>query len=149
MTYPSPNFNEYGWFHPTLYVTCDYLSILGLQLIHLSKSGPESFSGRLTDSWNQRIRLINWTLRGVVNVQYWNTTQQLISSCYSFPVIHQILKTKIKWQLLIHGGEGCWCNVKCISFTPNLVIDAWSIFCEIHSGKCHRTSLTIIVKSLI
>ena len=28
------------WFHPTLYKPCDYLSMLGLKLIHVSKMGP-------------------------------------------------------------------------------------------------------------
>ena len=42
ITYQFPNFNgcKFGngyWFHPTLYVTWDYLSILGIKLIHISK----------------------------------------------------------------------------------------------------------------
>ena len=30
-------------FHPTLYWACDYLSMLGLKLIHVSKRGPGTF----------------------------------------------------------------------------------------------------------
>ena len=30
------------WFHPTLYWACDYLSMLGLKLNHVSKSGPRN-----------------------------------------------------------------------------------------------------------
>ena len=48
ITYPLPNFNgtavevwEWVWFHPTLYDGCrdNYLSMLGLKLIHVSKRG--------------------------------------------------------------------------------------------------------------
>ena len=31
-----------AWFHPTHYKRCDYLSMLGLKLIHISKSRPWS-----------------------------------------------------------------------------------------------------------
>ena len=31
------------WFHPTLYWTCDYLSMLELKLIHVKKNGPGVF----------------------------------------------------------------------------------------------------------
>ena len=30
------------WFPPTLYWVCDYLSMMGLKLIHVSKRGPRS-----------------------------------------------------------------------------------------------------------
>ena len=29
------------WFHPTLYTGCNYISMLGLKLIHVSRWGPE------------------------------------------------------------------------------------------------------------
>ena len=32
------------WFHPTLYWACNYLSMLGLKLIHVSKLGPRSIA---------------------------------------------------------------------------------------------------------
>ena len=34
------------WFHPTVYNGCDYLSMLGLKLNHVSKRGPRSTLGR-------------------------------------------------------------------------------------------------------
>ena len=49
MTYPFPNFSQWcnHWslgmdksFHPTLYWACDYLSMLRLKLIHVSKRDP-------------------------------------------------------------------------------------------------------------
>ena len=47
ITYPFPHFN--GWelikrIHPTLYDGCDYLSMLGSKLIHVSKRGPRSLT---------------------------------------------------------------------------------------------------------
>ena len=49
ITYPFPYPNDatadvFGMdtlFHPTLYWACDYLSMLGLRLIHVSERGPE------------------------------------------------------------------------------------------------------------
>ena len=43
ITYSFLNFNGGTFevkFYPTLYWACDYLSMLGLKLIHVSKSGP-------------------------------------------------------------------------------------------------------------
>ena len=48
ITYPFPNFKVYTFwslgmdkdFHPTLYNGCNYLSMLGLMFIHVSKTGP-------------------------------------------------------------------------------------------------------------
>ena len=50
ITYPFPNFNGCTievwdkWFHLTLYLACDYLSVLGLKLIDVCKRshrGPQ------------------------------------------------------------------------------------------------------------
>ena len=46
ITYPLLNFNGTSlgmnkWFHPTFYWACDYLSMLGLKLNHISKRGPK------------------------------------------------------------------------------------------------------------
>ena len=44
ITYPFLNFDGLGMgekFHPILYNGCDYISILGLQLFHVSKRGPK------------------------------------------------------------------------------------------------------------
>ena len=50
ITYPFPNFNGatvevWEWInniHPILYWACDYLSMMGLKLIHVSRRGPEA-----------------------------------------------------------------------------------------------------------
>ena len=42
ITYPFLNFN--GVFHPILYKVCNYLSMLGLKLNHVSKRGPSIFN---------------------------------------------------------------------------------------------------------
>ena len=39
ITYPFPNFNGCRYFHITLYNVCNYFSMLGLKLIHVSKRG--------------------------------------------------------------------------------------------------------------
>ena len=38
------------WFHPTLYWACDYLSMLGLKLNHVSKRGHKMYHN---DTWSQ------------------------------------------------------------------------------------------------
>ena len=55
ITYPFPNFNGWGmhkWFHPTLYRTCDFLSMNGLKLTHVSKKWPRAFADRASTNTN-------------------------------------------------------------------------------------------------
>ena len=41
ITYQYANFWEWDILHPTLYNGCSYLSMLGIQLNHVNKRGPE------------------------------------------------------------------------------------------------------------
>ena len=55
------------WFHPTLYRACDYLSVLGLKLTHVSKMGY----------WLQRATtLCNWD-------SFYTNTEQIIKTLIS------------------------------------------------------------------
>ena len=41
------------WFYPTIYQTCDYLSMLGLELIRVSKRGASGFFEFYWHRWSQ------------------------------------------------------------------------------------------------
>ena len=56
-------------FHTTLYWTCDYLSMLGLKLIHVSERG----------SWSwYHYRFIKWNYKGTVHRKYKNITISMV-----------------------------------------------------------------------
>ena len=73
ITYPFLNFNgatvEITYqFHLTLYQACDYLSMLGLKLNHVSKRGPWSFKHKIPSSQYRDYNFEDKTIYGPI---YW------------------------------------------------------------------------------
>ena len=74
ITYPFPNFNGctaevWEWiskFHLILYNGCNYLSVMGFKLNHISKMGPWSFSwDQQNQQWNKNAVIhCRWSVRG-------------------------------------------------------------------------------------
>ena len=109
------------WFHPTLYLVCDYLSMLGLKLIHVSKSGPR---------WSSQLQLItiNWLMHYEIQ---WLWCEHMKIDIWL--IRYQILFTSIL-------KAGCVRNVCVASLQHNLYCH-WFISsrgiqnCEVYCGQ--------------
>ena len=71
------------WFHPTLYWGCNYLSILGFKLIHVSKRGHGclgAISGGIITRWHGASPLTspNFLPKGLCS-SYWGALKRLTS----------------------------------------------------------------------
>ena len=121
ITYPFLNFNGSTievWecisntkSHPTLYWACDYLSMLGLKLNHVSKRGhwyTDNFTANIS---NQH----SWKLAGTVG-----PTKHAKKTLFNpSSKVNSLAPGKFEW------------NFKQVIFKRILVIDDWGISCEI------------------
>ena len=99
--WPSAATHTYHHFtHPTLYNGCDYLSMLGLKLIHVSKRGPRAIRQCQVYAAQWRIVPAQNRLVVVANVWYRSAWCQ---SVFDGWVMAEWFKTLVATV----GGEGC------------------------------------------
>ena len=101
-------------FHHTFYWTCDYLSMLGLKLNHVSKRGPGGIGGLEADSNNYVNLKMDLCMARIVTcsiiVRYWGKGNDIPGNWIHDPHKHAPLKVVAKVISLIMGGMSQPCS---------------------------------------
>ena len=96
-------------FHPTLYLACDYLSMLGLKLIHVLKGAPRRCWQMLyVQIWNIALKLqklvdhiILPAIYEFLILQHINLTSYMFRSCVSVGPVAVTGLFKMAWRLFV------------------------------------------------
>ena len=101
------------YFQPTLYWTYDYLFMLALKLIHVSKSGPTRRHGSVTSPkhqwyWTCNSESISFDYVGISSFVMGNARLHLITTIVSSTNTRRFAKTSYE---VLHGRDEDWINI--------------------------------------